>query len=206
MGSPKVGNNYGDRETVVSYLQRGLRPQLISKKRVSGKLSRSFCNAAGMSGTVKSDSVNKLLKLANYCKENPNNKVSDPIYKLMYSTRLFEMAYQKLKSNPGNMTKGINPTTLDGISIEAIEKIISKLRDGTFKFTPGRRVQIPKPNGKMRPLTIAPPRDKLVQEVMRMILEAIFEPTFADASHGFRPGRGCHTALLSIKQKFGVAT
>lgn len=162
-----------------------------------------------MAGTVKSDSANKLLKLTNYCKENPNKKVSD-LYKLMYNTRLFLMAYHNLKSNPGNMTKGITATTLDGMSINVIEDIISRLRDGTFKFLPGEkiflRVQIGKPNGKVRPLTFAPARDKLVQEVMRMILEAIFEPSFSEDSHGFRPGKSCHTALKSIKQKFGVAT
>lgn len=205
MGSPKVGNNYGDRETVVPNLQRGIYAFFTERGRVSGKLVRKFSSAAGMSGTVKSDSANKLLKLANYCKEKRNSRVSDPIYRLMYNTRLFEMAYHNLKSKPANMTKGISPTTLDGMSVEVLEDIISKLRDGTFKFTPGRRVQIPKSN-KLRPLTIAPPRDKLVQEVMRMILEAIFEPTFSDESHGFRPGRSCHTALKSIKQKFGVAT
>lgn len=81
------------------------------------------------------------------------------------------------------------------------------MKNGTFQFTPGRRIQIPKP-GKTttRPLTIAPPRDKVVQEVMRMILEAIFEPTFSNNSHGFRPGRGCHTALRQVKTQFGAAT
>lgn len=81
------------------------------------------------------------------------------------------------------------------------------MKDGSFQFKPGRRVQIPKP-GKTttRPLTIAPPRDKIVQEVMRMILEVIFEPTFSDDSHGFRTGRGCHTALRQVKTQFGAAT
>lgn len=90
--------------------------------------------------------------------------------------------------------------------MEVIERIIEKLKDNSFKFCPGRRVEIPKASGGTRPLTIAPPRDKLVQEVMRMILEVIFEPTFSDNSHGFRPGRSCHTALKKIKERFGVAT
>lgn len=81
------------------------------------------------------------------------------------------------------------------------------MRDGTFQFKPGRRVQIPKPgSSNTRPLTIAPPRDKIVQEVMRMILEVIFEPIFSDNSHGFRTNRGCHTALRQVKTQFGVAT
>jgi group II intron reverse transcriptase/maturase len=81
------------------------------------------------------------------------------------------------------------------------------MKDGTFQFKPGRRVQIPKPGStKTRPLTVASPRDKIVQEVMRMILEVIFEPTFCDNSHGFRPNRGCHTALRQVKTQFGGAT
>lgn len=130
----------------------------------------------------------------------------DKIYRLMYDRTLYEIAYNKLKSNPGNMTPGINPTTLDGMSVEVIDKIIVKLRDNSFKFSPVRRVEIPKANGGTRTLTIAPPRDKLVQEVMRMILEVIFEPTFSEQSHGFRKGKSCHSALKEIKEKFGVAT
>jgi retron-type reverse transcriptase len=92
------------------------------------------------------------------------------------------------------------------MSGEVIDGIIAKLKDNSFRFSAGRRVEIPKPNGKKRPLTIAPPRDKLVQEVMRLILEAIFEPTFSPNSHGFRPGKSCHSALKSILQEFGVGT
>lgn len=130
----------------------------------------------------------------------------EKIYRLMYDASLYEVAYKKLRSNPGNMTPGITPVTLDGMSMEVVEEIISKLKAGNFKFSPGRRVEIPKADGGSRPLTIAPPRDKLVQEVMRMILEAIFEPTFSETSHGFRTGRGCHSALRDIKEKFGVAS
>lgn len=115
---------------------------------------------------------------------------------------MYLAAYQKLRSNPGNMTPGINPTTIDGMSTEVIEGIINELRKGSFKFSPGRRVEIPKSNGKTRPLTVGSPRDKLVQEVMRMVLEAIYEPMFMDYSHGFRPNRSCHSALRQIFSKF----
>jgi retron-type reverse transcriptase len=124
----------------------------------------------------------------------------------MYNHRLYEIAYDKLRSNPGNMTQGINPTTLDGLSFETIDGIINLIKSDKFQFSPGRRTQIPKANGGTRPLTIAPPLDKLVQEVMRMILEAIFEPTFSSHSHGFRTGKGCHTALREVSEQFGVAT
>lgn len=103
------------------------------------------------------------------------------------------------------MTQGITPTTLDGMSEEMVMEIIDSLRKETFKFQPGRRVYIPKANEGERPLTIAPPRDKLVQECMRMILEAIYEPTFSNNSHGFRPNRSCHSALRVARQKFVMA-
>lgn len=80
------------------------------------------------------------------------------------------------------------------------------MRDESFQFKPARKVEIPKVDGRMRTLNIASPRDKIVQEIMRMILEAVFEPTFSPNSHGFRPGRGCHTALKSAEGTFRVAT
>jgi len=83
---------------------------------------------------------------------------------------------------------------------------IESLRTEQFKFTPGRRIQIPKANGGQRPLTIANPRDKIVQECIRMILEAIFEPNFSDNSHGVRTGRSCHSALKHVKSKFDSST
>jgi group II intron reverse transcriptase/maturase len=168
---------------------------------------RSYSRAATRpEGTVKSDAPASLLRLARFAKENPTAKITFNLNAIMLNPRMFEIAYHKLKSNPGMMTPGINPTTLDGFSHEAIMEIIQELRSGRFRFSPGRRVQIPKANGGLRPLTVAPPRDKIVQEVIRMILEAIFEPTFSDLSHGFRPGRSCHTALRSILTKFGVAS
>jgi retron-type reverse transcriptase len=87
-----------------------------------------------------------------------------------------------------------------------VEDTITDLKTGKFQFHPGRRIQIPKANGKTRPLTIAPPRDKIIQEVMIMILEAIYEPTFSDNSHGFRPNRSCHSALRQVKTQFGGAS
>jgi retron-type reverse transcriptase len=174
--------------------------------RVPGIHLRHFSSSAGSSSTVSTDGLEKLRKIAMLSKTNANFIVTDKLYRLLYDRVIFQIAYEKLKSKPGNMTPGILPMTLDGMSLEVIDEIINSLRKGTFKFQPGRRVQIPKANGKMRPLTIAPPRDKLVQEGMRMILEAIYEPTFLENSHGFRPGKSCHTALKMIKQKFGMAT
>lgn len=128
--------------------------------------------------------------------------VNRDLYRLMFREDLYVTAYERIKSNPGNMTPGVNGETLDGFSLETVQRIIKAMRDESFDFTPGRRVYIPKPNGKQRPLTIAPPKDKVVQEVIRMILSSIYDgtenPTFLDCSHGFRARRGCHTALKAV--------
>lgn len=208
---PKAGNGYGNRGIVVPGYANIYCPMKIGTRgRIPDFNIRELSTSAGSPVQSKSDTCAKLLKLREHCMKNPDTPVNlEKIYRLMYDPSLYELAYNKLKSNPGNMTAGITPTTLDGMSMEVIERIIEKLKDNSFKFTPGRRVEIPKASGGTRPLTIAPPNwlgDKLVQEVMRMILEAIFEPTFSDNSHGFRPGRSCHTALKKIKERFGVAT
>lgn len=130
-------------------------------------------------------------------------KVTD-LYRKMYKRDMFLAAYKKLKSKPGNMTPGSDGETLDQISLGKIDNIIAKLKDQSFQFRPVRRVLIPKPNGKMRPLGIPSPMDKLVQEVMRMLLEEIYEPLFKESNCGFRPGRSCHTALEKVSKWNGI--
>ena len=98
------------------------------------------------------------------------------------------------------MTKGMDDSTVDGFSDELARAIIMKLKDGKFRFSPVRRVYIPKANGKMRPLGIPNFEDELVQGVVKTILEAIYEHIFSENSHGFRPRRSCHTAPSSIKK------
>ena len=120
------------------------------------------------------------------------------IYRLLYNRNLYLRAYGRLYSNQGAMTKGTTAETVDGMSLAKINRIIEALRYERFRWTPVRRVNIPKPDGKTRPLGIPTWTDKLLQEVIRMILEAYYEPQFSDRSHGFRPGRGCHTALSEV--------
>lgn len=132
--------------------------------------------------------------------------VNDRIYRLMFKEDLYIAAYEKIKSKPGNMTAGADGTTLDEFSIRTIKNIIEKMKSESFSFRGARRVLIPKANGKTRALSVAPPTDKVVQEVMRMILEAIFEPTFSSNSHGFRSGRSCHTALKQIRKNWSGVT
>ena len=122
----------------------------------------------------------------------------EDIYRQLYNRELYLRAYGRLYSNQGAMTKGTTAETVDGMSLAKIDRIIDALRYERFRWTPVRRVNLPKPNGGTRPLGIPTWTDKLLQEVIRMILEAYYEPQFSDHSHGFRPRRGCHTALSEV--------
>ena len=121
-------------------------------------------------------------------------------YSNMRRKDLFLLAYSNLYANKGAMTPGIDPQdTIDGMSLERIDEIIDKLANGTYIWTPVRRTYIEKKNSsKMRPLGIPGWNDKMVQEVMKLILESYYEPQFRDCSHGFRPNKGCHTALIDV--------
>ena len=124
------------------------------------------------------------------------------LYRYLLRPDLYFTAYKKLQANNGAATKGVNNDTADGFSEAKIAKIIKSLTDETYQPNPVRRTYIAKKNGKQRPLGIPTFTDKLVQEVLRMVLEAVYEPIFLNVSHGFRPKRGCHTALTSLKKEF----
>jgi group II intron reverse transcriptase/maturase len=124
------------------------------------------------------------------------------VYRYLLREDIYYVAYQNLYSNKGAATKGVDDDTADGFGREKIAKIIKMLSDETYIPSPARRTYIQKSNGKMRPLGIPTFTDKLVQETLKMILEAVYEPTFSHCSHGFRPERSCHTALSSIKRCF----
>ena len=127
------------------------------------------------------------------------------LYRILFNEELFYAAYQKIASNGGSTTKGSDGRSIDGMSLARIETLIASLKDESYQPHPSRRVHIPKKNGKTRPLGIPAFEDKLVQEVVRMILEAIYEGHFETTSHGFRPKRSCHTALLHIQKTFNGA-
>lgn len=127
------------------------------------------------------------------------------LYRILFNEELFYVAYQKIASNGGSTTKGSDGRSIDGMSLARIETLIASLKDESYQPHPSRRVHIPKKNGKTRPLGIPAFEDKLVQEVVRMILEAIYEGHFETTSHGFRPKRSCHTALLHIQKTFNGA-
>ena len=147
------------------------------------------------------------MRLEHLRRLNSNRQwVNEDVYRLMYKEDVYMLAYERIKSKPGNMTPGTDEETLDGFSLEALGEIIQEMRTEQFRFKPVRTTFIPKANGKMRKLGIPCVRDKIVQEVMHMILEAIYDsphgPYFQETSHGFRPNRSCHTALREFRGKW----
>ena len=129
------------------------------------------------------------------------------VYRLLFNPNLYLTAYAKIYRNAGAMTPGSTTETVDGMSIPKIEAIIGALRCERYRWRPARRVYIEKPNSnKKRPLGLPTFSDKLLQEVIRLILEAYYEPQFSSRSHGFRPGRGCHTALTEIERTWKGTT
>jgi len=128
----------------------------------------------------------------------------EDVYRQLYNPDLYLRAYGRIGKNAGATTRGTTNETVDGMSLNRIERIIGELRSERFRWTPARRTYIPKKNGKLRPLGIPSWSDKLMQEVMRSALEAYYEPQFSGRSHGFRPNHGCHTALRAIQKWKGV--
>jgi retron-type reverse transcriptase len=122
----------------------------------------------------------------------------DELYRQLFNPQLYLLAYGRIYSNDGAMTPGVTKETVDGMSLGKIERIIDAMRHERYRFAPVRRAHIPKKNGKLRPLGVPTWSDKLVGEVVRLLLEACYEPAFSDRSHGYRPGRGCHTALREV--------
>ena len=136
--------------------------------------------------------------------------VNRDLYRLLYKPSLYILAYERIKSSPGNMTPGNDRQTLDGFSMRAIENVVSEMRKESFRFSRARRVMILKPNGGKRPLGISPPREKVVQEAIRIILESIYDSPYgsslSDLSFGFRRGMGPHSALKHIDNNWSGTT
>ena len=125
------------------------------------------------------------------------------VYRKLQDEELFLMAYANLYGNQGALTPGTDPQdTVDGMSLGKIQAIIHDLKNGIYEWQPARRAYIDKGQGKSRPLGLPGWKDKLLQEVIRLVLSAYYEPQFSEHSHGFREGRGCHTALREIKDRW----
>nr|YP_010977144.1 hypothetical protein UYH45_mgp21 [Daedalea dickinsii]WNZ34349.1 hypothetical protein [Daedalea dickinsii] len=201
-GWPKGSNAYGHGTTILpvnSYLYAN--PNRLGRGRVVGNDVTLFRRYSTGCAPIVSD---KYVSLVERCA--PNDIVDRDLYKFMLDPHMYHIAYHKLRSKPGNMTPGISPETLDGISSEWIDQTIQSMKKESFQFSPSRRVNIPKPKGGTRPLSVASPRDKIVQEIMRMVLEAVFTPSFSKNSHGFMANRGSHSALRQVYMQFKGVT
>ena len=186
-GSPKPGNRQGDGASVID--EDRTQVNIKGMQRNNGNSSQVEASVLRHKAGLKRETKTKGNQLGIGCRE---------LYRQVYNLETLIEAYRRIKSKPGNMTPGVDKETLDGISMKKLEAISRSLKDQSFQFKPVRRIYIPKANGKMRPLGIPSPMDKVVQEAMRMVLESIYEPTFKDSSHGFRPGRGTHSALKQV--------
>lgn len=138
----------------------------------------------------------KLARISQLSKENPDmvfTSLGHLINKEMLQSCHLQMDGEKAVGIDG-VTKEKYSRNLD----ENIENLIERLKKKSYKPKPARLVEIPKDNGKTRPLSIYCYEDKLVQEALRRILEAVFEPLFYDEMMGFRPNRGCHRAIRKL--------
>ncbi|MVB13041.1 Group II intron-encoded protein LtrA [Caprobacter fermentans] len=144
--------------------------------------------------------INMLSSLQNHSSDR--SYTFERLYRNLYNRELFLLAYQNIYASQGNMTKGTDGKTIDAMSLNRIDGMIASLKDESYQPQPSRRTYIPKKNGKMRPLGIPSFDDKLVQECVRLLLEAVYEGSFAKTSHGFRPNHSCHTALSQVQVCF----
>ena len=193
MQAPKfLTQKYGVGAFQLPFIKMGIRRQVIYVNRL-----RTYCNC---SSDLTSKGVQKLKTIYNIRINKPNFTFKR-VYNLILLEDLFIVAYGNLKSKPGVKTPGVGRLTPDGFNINLIQNIIKKLNSEQFKFNPLRRAT-PKANGKLRPLSIPSFKDKLVQEVMRIILESIFSSSFIPYSHGFQKNKRCHTALKDVRVIF----
>ena len=161
----------------------------LSLNTKKGKVREALRNPIDVLNSLKSKACDE-----GYCYER--------LYRNLYNEEFYLLAYQNIYAREGNMTAGADGKTIDGMGMDRIQRLIGKMKNHSYQPNPARRTYIEKKNGKKRPLGIPSFDDKLVQEVVRLILESIYEPTFSNYSHGFRPNRSCHTALQQIQSTF----
>jgi len=191
-GLPKGRKSYGNGAFVVDGINNSTEGRQANAHKGNSIIIPQGCD--GLKNLWKSNQHNLLL-------------VNHKLIHLVRDMEVLILAYELIKSNPGNMTPGPTKETLDGQTLKMLQDVSRQLRAGKYKFSPSRRVWIPKP-GKTtkRPLGVVAPREKVVQKALQLVLEAIYEPRFSNRSHGFRPAKGTHTALQMVDQKFQAAS
>lgn len=199
-GMPKEIKFYGIGATIVSARFSNLFTDFNVNWRKSVAVNNSL-KVRRYCTDVQHKVLTRLDNLTKYCSENPDRLVDRKIYSILCDPHFLQFAYNNLTNKPGNMTPfffGVSTDTLDGIDWSFFLNLSDKLTTEKFQFKAGRRIQI----DKARPLTIASARDKIVQAGLKIILNSIFEPTFLEYSHGFRPNKSSHTAFQYIQQQF----
>ena len=167
-------------------------------------VARNYSSKGGQSNTVSNPWAGNKHAQTNSKHSSHGLKPYIGKYNGLFLPELYKMACEEIKGKLGNTTPGVDKQTLHGIDLAWVDKTIAAMKDRSFQFKPIHRKLIPKPNGKMRPLGIPTPKDKVVQQAMRLLLEPLFEPEFLDCSYGFRPGRSAHDALKRIRQWTGA--
>jgi group II intron reverse transcriptase/maturase len=142
------------------------------------------------------------LEVISKISEKNENWIHKELFRMLHQEEIWILAYQNTKGNKGNLTPGIDGFTYDGLNLDALRRLRDEVVSERYQFKPVKQVLIPKPDGRLRPLGIPTASDKIVQEVMRIILEAVYEPIFDKNSYGFRPNRGTHQALQYVEQTF----
>ena len=193
-GSTERGNSGVDRGIVVPNTQ--IKMRFLNQVRyysVNNNLKIGKDTNIELSKDTSTSDLLEFEKLVidNINKENINNN----LLSIIKNVDILILAYNRIKSKPGNITPGTTLETLDGINIIYLNKLSNELGTGKFKFKPMRIVNIPKPKGGIRPLSVGNPRDKIVQEVIRIILDTIFDKKISAHSHGFRKNISCQTAI-----------
>ena len=201
VGSPKGREPYGDTGTVV--VVRVTPHQGGREDRPQGE----GCQVAGYPDAERVCEMQSAETVLGVLRERGRRGLPlNELYRQLFNPQLYLLAYGKIYSNQGAMTPGPDGETADGMSRGKIGRIIDAMRHERYRFQPVRRVCIPKKNGKKRPLGMPSWSDKLVGEVIRLLLEAYYEPQFSGRSHGFRRGRGCHSALSEVAETWTGTT
>lgn len=192
-GLPEIRKYGGNRGLVVA--------------RLSTRQTRSYHTSAWLAKETSKDKSKEALpkgivELEKLIKENTDTKKKFTVKGIITDPDFLMLAYSKIKSKPGSMTPGGDKTTLDELNKDYFVQLAKDISTGAVTFKPARRIEIPKAKGGTRPLSIASPRDKIVQSAMNIILQAIFDKHFSKFSHGFRPGKSCHSALYQVRGHF----
>ena len=117
----------------------------------------------------------------------------------VFAPKTLAAAWTKVRANKG--AAGVDGQSIERFAAKAedyLAELSAALRAGSYRPQAVKRVDIPKGEGKTRPLGIPTVKDRIVQQAVRLVIEPIFETRFRDGSYGFRPGRGCHDALREV--------